>query len=137
MHTFNKDLVNLLTGSTLMQKFNQKSPVVRRRRRLRKTTPRLHAEAFKIYMRRHAEATRRDFVNIHATAPSVPPSCGRITNHAEATRRGCVNIHATPASARLCKYTSDFAVCAAKLRPSFQPHEARRLLRVHTEALHI
>ena len=32
-------------------------------------------------MRRHAEATRRDFVNIHTTSPSAPPSYGQVAMH--------------------------------------------------------
>jgi hypothetical protein len=72
-------------------------------------------------MRRHAEATRRDYVNIHATAPSAPPCFGIVSNLAEAARRGFVNIHATPRrgyAPRFRKYTCDCAVCAAKPRPS-------------------
>jgi hypothetical protein len=46
-------------------------------------------------MLRHAVATRRDLVNIHATAPSAPPSYGPVSNHAKATRRISANIHAT------------------------------------------
>jgi hypothetical protein len=48
------------------------------------------------YMRRHAKATRRDFINMHVTAPSAPPSYGPVSNHAEATpaptRKVCTNV---------------------------------------------